>query len=103
MRSLIAISLSVTLLPFVFAAPQPIITPTPVLVDRQATVTTLFGTCHTSFPTDNVPRGICTITSPTDSPFLGLGIGCNTGSLSLRLTNCTSDGSVSGSYFISRV
>jgi hypothetical protein len=84
------------LLPQILATTSPTHTaaPDPQLVDRQvSSVTTLFGTCHTSTPTNNVPRGICTITSPTDTPFTRLG--CNNGILDgLRLLNCTSDGSV---------
>ncbi|KAF1966057.1 hypothetical protein BU23DRAFT_574313 [Bimuria novae-zelandiae CBS 107.79] len=85
----------VTLLPLLSATPSP--APTTALegdlIERQATSrTTFFGTCHTSTPTDNIPRGICTITSPTDTPFTTLG--CNNGILDApRLPNCTFDGS----------
>jgi len=87
-------------LPLVSTSPAP--TPTvlsPItLVDRQAsttTITTLHGTCHTSTPTSNVPRGICTITAPADSIWFNRGLGCNNGIIDgLRLFNCSSDGSV---------
>ncbi|KAF2265424.1 hypothetical protein CC78DRAFT_532485 [Lojkania enalia] len=85
------------LLPLTLALPQPE-NPTPtlpaILLDRQATPTTFYGTCHTSTPTNNIPRGICTVTSPAPMASAGLLLGCNSGTLSSRLLNCTSDGSI---------
>ncbi|KAF2106980.1 hypothetical protein BDV96DRAFT_311848 [Lophiotrema nucula] len=86
---------SIILLPLALAAPRPDAAPSQLahLADRQVTRTTLFGTCHTATPTNNIPRGQCTVTSPLPEATEGLVLGCNTGSLNPRLTNCTTDGS----------
>jgi hypothetical protein len=77
-----------------FASPAPDPTPAPdaELVERQ-THPTLYGNCHTVYPPGNTVRGVCSVTSPTGTPYTALT--CGNGGITPRPLNCTSEGSVS--------